>query len=413
MHFASPFGEWLAGIRVLDFTAVLAGPHLARALAQAGAEVIKIEPLPSGDTTRGLPYRYDGGQSGYFKQQNIGKLGLAVNLASDEGHRIAMGLAAQSHIVTENFRPGVVNTLRVGYEDIRAVRPDIVYASISGWGQTGPYAQMTGEVRSTTGLSGLMAPDRDGHAPAWERCSFGDTNASIHALAAIGAGLYRARTTGQSTYIDMSILEGLMSANALELPEVLAGPPGALTGREHRTGGDHARVVSGTFRTYDGMWVFVRAIEQHAWAALAKLLGLPEEQHALLPAARRPLAPTVYALLEAYCDDRPLAELVRDLPALGISAVPVRQMRDALADPATREAGLIQEVPDAYVGQVTVPTGLFASRAFGMAPQRPEPLLGQHCRDVLTRLLGYSDADVDSLLAAGIITQTIPPEAGG
>jgi crotonobetainyl-CoA:carnitine CoA-transferase CaiB-like acyl-CoA transferase len=403
MQFKSPFAEWLQGIQVLDFTAVLAGPHMARVLAQAGATVVKIEAIPTGDTTRSLAYRWDGGQSGYFKQQNLGKLSLAIDLATEDGHRIAMELAAQSRIVIENFRPGVVEKLKLAYDDIRKVRPDVVYVSISGWGQTGPYSRMTGEVRSTTALSGLMAADAAGNVPAWERCSFGDTNASIHCIAAIGAGLLKARNTGESTYVDFSILEGLMSTNALELPEVL-GADGGLDGTEPRMSGDYARVASGSFLCADGLWIYLRAVAPAAWAALANVLGLGKLA-GLTFMDRRAHAERVYAGAAAYCAAGPSSAIIDQLCALGVSAVLVRSMRDALADPQTREAGLVQDVPDAFAGSVPVPTGLFASTALGRATQRREPLLGEHSRAVLASLLGYSQAEIDRLATNGIIQE--------
>ncbi|MCC7363823.1 MAG: CoA transferase [Dehalococcoidia bacterium] len=403
MPFTSLFAEWLKGVQVLDFTAVLAGPHMSRVLAQAGADVVKVEAIPVGDTTRGLPYRFTGGQSGYFKQQNLGKRGIGVNLASEAGHRIAMQLAAQSQVVLENFRPGVVDKLGLGYEHIRAVRPDVVYVSISGWGQTGPFSRMTGEVRSTTSLSGLMAADHDGEVPGWERCSFGDTNASIHCVAAIAAGLLKARNTGASTHVDFSILEGLMATNVLELPEVLSGA-GAIDGREKRTSGDHARVASGNFVCADGEWVYIRAVSPAAWRALCEIVEL-KGIAGLGFIERMAHAGQVYAIIEAWCASRGSGQVLDELGAAGIGVAPVRSVREAIADPATREAGLVQDVPDAFAGKVPVPTGLFASTAFGRAPQRPEPLHGQHTREVLTGLLGYSDAAVDELVAAGVVQE--------
>lgn len=411
MQFSSNFSNWLEGIRVLDFTAVLAGPHMGRALAQAGADVIKVESIPAGDTTRALPYHFTGGQSGYFKQQNLGKRSIALDLASPEGHEVAIELARGCHVVIENFRPGVVNNLGVDFEALSEVRPDVVYVSISGWGQTGPYSRMTGEVRSTTALSGLSAPDDEGNVPTSERCSFADTNASIHGLAAIGAGLVRARRTGTGAYIDLSILEALMTVNSLELPELLLAPGKGLTGREHRIDGDHARVASGSFRAANDDWVYIHAVKPAAWAGLARLLAFDPAWAAMSAAERRDIAAEVYARVNDYMRARDASAAIAELNEAGVSAVPVRSVKETISSQDTVDAGLIQEVDDAYAGSVPVPTGLFASTAYGHQQQRPEPLLGQHSREVLSGVLGYDPTRVDALFEKGVVAETLPPSA--
>lgn len=409
MQFSSTFGNWLQGVRVLDFTAVLAGPHMGRVLAQAGADVVKVESIPAGDTTRALPYHFTGGQSGYFKQQNLAKRSIALNLATEQGHKVAMDLAKISDIVIENFRPGVVTQLGVDYEAISKVRPDVVYVSISGWGQTGPYSRMTGEVRSTTALSGLTAPDMEGNVPSPERCSFADTNASIHGVAAIGAGLLRAKRTGKGAYIDLSILEALMTTNAYELPERLLAPEDGLTGREARIDGDRARVAAGNFVCGDGGWVYLHAVTPAAWASLVHTLELDTAWRELSMVERRANAEEIYARIRSYFESRDASAAISELNAAGVSAVPIRSVKEVLASPETRSSGLVQDVEDAYAGSVPVPTGLFATTAFGKAPQRPEPLHGQHSREVLSDLLTYPAADIEALFEAGVVTETIPP----
>lgn len=408
MPSSSSFGSWLRGVRVLDFTAVLAGPHATRVLAQAGADVIKIEQVGQGDTTRALPSFYAGGRSGYFKQQNLGKRSVALDMGTEAGHAIVMDIARGADVVVENFRPGVVMRLGIDYESIRAIRPGIVYLSISGWGQTGPSYHLTGEVVSTTALSGLTGPDMEGNPPGTERCSFGDTNASIHAVAAIAAALVRSRRTGKGAYIDLAILEALLTTNALELPEIAFSGSHGANGREHHGhGGDHARVASGTFACRDGH-VYVAAITPSAWEALATRLGLAH-LGALGMAARRDVATDVYTAVASYCAARDVGEAVAELAALGVSAVPVRTVGEVVAAPETRAAGLVQDVEDAFEGAIPVPTGLFASRAFGLDSQRREPLIGEHTREVLRETLGYAPAAIDELLAAGVARETLPP----
>ncbi|MFN0145165.1 MAG: CaiB/BaiF CoA transferase family protein [Dehalococcoidia bacterium] len=395
------FASWLKGIRVLDFTAVLAGPHCTRALAQAGADVIKIEQIGQGDATRALPYNFADGQSGYFKQQNLGKRSVAIDLGTADGHAIVMQLARQSQIVVENFRPGVVQRLGIDYTSIQAVRPDVVYLSISGWGQTGPHHHLTGEVLSTTALSGLTAPDPSNSVATPERCSYGDTNAAIHGVAAIGAALVRAKRTGRGAYVDLAILEALLTCNAPELPEMLLAGDGAATGREyHGHGGDHVRVASGTFSCTDGH-IYIAALTDGAWRGLCGVIGLPEFA-ALTPLARRAHASAIYERLTAYCRARDARATIAALSAEGLSAVPVRSIAAVVKSEESWAAGLVQEVLDARAGSVPVPTGVFASRAFGRAPQSAEPLLGEHTRSVLRDLLGYADPEIDRMIERGI-----------
>lgn len=403
---SSTFSSWLAGVRVLDFTAVLAGPHLSRVLAQAGAEVIKIEPPGRGDSTRALPYRYGDGQSGYFNQQNLGKRSVAVDLSTKCGQEIALSLAQVSQVVVENFRPGVTRALGVDYESIERVRADIVYASISGWGQTGPYAAMAGEVRSTTALSGLTACDHTGRIPRTERTSFADMNASIHTVAAVGAGLYRARRTGRGCHIDVALLEALISTNALELAESLMAPGRGLDGQEERVSGDHARVASGSFRCADGRWVYVRALHPLAWAALVRLLGLCEEYRAMKLVSRRAVAAEVYGRLAEYCGAAPAGQVVDVLRDIGISATEVTSVRDVLQQPSrVRDAGLVQDLQDPSAGAISVPAGLFATDQFNSTGQRRAPLLGEHTRAVLTEVLHRAPAEVDRLVRAGVVEE--------
>ena len=403
MRLTSPLSEWLRGVRVLDMTAVLAGPHMTRVFSQMGAEVLKLEAVHVGDTTRGLPYRYAEGQSGYFNQQNLNKQSIAVDLATEEGRSIAHGLARVSDVISENFRPGVTRKLGVDYETLRNINPSLVYCSISGWGQTGPIALLTGEVRSTTAISGLMAQDTEGHSTFWERNSFADMNASIHGVTAVAAGLRRARATGEGCYIDISILEGLAAVNGLELPEVLMGGNGAVSGHEVRREGDRARVASGAFQCRDDRWVYLRALTPPMWAALADLVGLAPTDKTLSQAGRRHAAERIYGAVRTFCHARPAGAVVAALTKAGVSATHVSTVREVLRRPEMEANGLIQEVIDPFEEGIRVPAGLYSHRAYGGQPQRRAPLLGEHTLTVLRDVLGYTDARIRSLVAQRVV----------
>jgi benzylsuccinate CoA-transferase BbsF subunit len=170
-------------------------------------------------------------------------------------------------------------------------------------------------------------------------------------------------------------------------------------------------VASGNFVCAGGEWIYLRALPQPQWEALVRVTRLPADLGGLDQAARRPRAAEIYAGLQAYCGSKERTSVLDELNAAGVSAVPLRSVKEAIAYGRVREAGLVQDVDDAYAGPLPVPVGLFASKQFGGVTPKPEPLLGQHTREVLEGLLGYAREQVDELLARGIVSETVPPSA--
>src|ERR1035437_3662806 len=221
----------LAGITIVDLTRVLAGPYCTRLLADMGARVIKVERTGTGDETRAVMHQLEPGrsdQSTYFTRVNAGKESVALDLASADGRQVVLDLARHADVFIENFAPGVVARLGCDYAAIQAVKPDIVYCSISGFGQTGPWRHRPAFAHTINAISGLMYLEQgDEASPRASNLQAADVLAAVHAAAAIVGALFRRYRTKRGAYVDISMLEALIAADSITFPSVLNG------GKEH------------------------------------------------------------------------------------------------------------------------------------------------------------------------------------
>ncbi|HEX2923462.1 MAG TPA: CoA transferase, partial [Chloroflexota bacterium] len=261
----------LTGVRVLDFSRVLAGPYCTMMLAELGADVIKVEDPRGGDEAREWPPFVEG-QSGYFFSVNRSKRSIALNLKAGESRRIVRDLAERSDVVVENFAPGVTSRLGIDYGTLSAANPHLVYCSISGFGQTGPYRDKRAYDPILQAMSGIMSVTGSrGGEPVKCGVAVTDVASAVFAAFAIAASLYRREKTGRGQYIDLSMLDtGLSMMTFMGAMYLCAGEVPTTYGSENPT-----RVPSANYRTSDGRWVHV-VINDRQWPRFCELLGVPD-----------------------------------------------------------------------------------------------------------------------------------------
>lgn len=395
----------LSGVRVLDFTRVLAGPFCTMMLADLGADVIKIEDTARGDDTRqwGPPWFQAGDQtfSGYYLSVNRSKRSLALNLKSAAGQQIARELAASSQIVVENFKPGGMAAFGLGYADLAALNPALVYCSITGYGQTGPYSDRPGYdfvIQAMSGLMSITGPEEG--EPHKVGVAISDVFAGLFAASSVLAALRHAERTGQGQHVDIALLDSQIAA----LVNVASGA--LVSGQTPaRYGNAHASIVPyQPFRAQDGDFALAVGNDRQ-FAGLCGLLGKPEwavdPRFATNP-ARVEHRKSLISLLAAIFITRPADDWVRDLLALGIPAGPLNSVPAILEDPHVQARGLVREVElgGATLRMVGPPAQLSATppQVFSAPPAH-----GEHTDVILRELLGCTDERIAALRADGAI----------
>jgi formyl-CoA transferase/CoA:oxalate CoA-transferase len=381
------------GIRVLDLSRIIAGPYAAMMLGDLGADVIKVERPGRGDDMRWL--RGGKGMSAIFAACNRNKRGVALDLQHAEGARIALELARRADVVIENFLPGVAAKLGLGYDEVRAVNPTVVYASVSGFGQTGPYARRPGYNTIAMGMSGVMAltgwpkdpPTRPGG-------SIADLAASFLTFGGISAALVHRFRFGEGQYLDVNLLSSMMGM----LPDPVADyfhtakPPG-------RVGNRNAFLTPAeAFRTKDGhLNVVLTGPDQYG--RFCEGLGDPELlTHPLFATNDDRLAhhPEFKARVEARLGAATTAEWVERFERAQVAVGPIYEFEEVFTDPQVEHLGGITEVDQPGHGRVRMLSFPFRASATPASIRRPAPLLGEHTQEVLTEL-GLGPAEIERL----------------
>lgn len=396
----------LSGIRVLDLTNVLAGPLCAYQLALLGAEVIKVEMPENGDLARqlgadpGLNQRRMGTS---FLAQNGGKKSITVNLKTEAGKAVLRRLAGTADVLVENFRPGVMERLGLGYADLRAVNPALVYCAISGFGQSGPMKDAPAYDQIIQGLSGMMsvtgaeccAPLRAGYPVA-------DSVGGITAAFAIAAALVGRLRTGEGCLVDVSMLDSAMISMGWVVSNYL------LAGEEPRAlGNDNFTAApSGTFRTGAGL-VNIAANKQEQFESLARAISredLITDARFAHRESRKCNRAALTAELETALKKRPAVDWEAVLNRAGVPAGRVLSVPEALDAPQIRHRGLLQtfEAVSGVDRPVTVARAGFKMSSGDPAVGTPPPRLGEHTKEVL-QAIGYSDSEIGSLKKAGAV----------
>jgi formyl-CoA transferase len=386
----------LDGIRVLEFTALIAGPSCARYLADHGAEVIKIERFPEGDVARvtnagGLP------RTAMYVQHNTGKKGLCLDLTQPEGLEVARDLVRRCDVVVEAFTPGVMARLGLGFEDCRKLNPKIVMCSISGFGQTGPNASRPGYAHIAHSMTGWLAMQflhrTPPEVPRGPGVAIADVITGISAFGAICAALFRRERTGEGEYIDVALFDTLFAANDMSLQNYL------LTGEVNV-------FYHPVHKTRDGYLTANVGPDFRAWQNVCKAMGRED----LLKDPRFASQQAVMANREAatasvrdWLADLSTEEAERRLVAHHVVTGVVKTIDEAVRQPQVTARELLAEVDDPVLGRIEVINSAIKYANSEARVRGHAPMLGEHNDEVLREVLGYSDERIAALRDKGVL----------
>ena len=397
----------LSGIRVFDLTRVLAGPFCTMVLADMGAEVIKVEGPQTPDYTRSIPPS-TAGVSHYFLAINRNKKSVAIDLKSDAGQDLGRRLALASDVVVENFRPGTLERLGLGYERLSRERPDIIVCSLSGFGQRGELATKASVDTVVQALSGAMSVTGEADGPPVKLgLPMGDLAGSMWAVVGILAAFHRRSVSGRGDHVDVSLLDGLIGLQSY-LAELYL-----MTGRSPgRVGSSHHVVPAyGRYAVADGHLVLAAQMDTF-WRNFCRAAGRPEfadDARYATVEARSARFDEVEAIVSQLLLTRPLAEWQRLLAEADVPHAPVLTIGESLEQPYARERQLVLEVNQPGMGTVRVPGPVVKFLAADDPPRRGHaPALGEHTREVLAEVLGMSSSEIDALVATGVVAEAEP-----
>jgi CoA:oxalate CoA-transferase len=393
----------LQGITILDLTWVLSGPYASMVLCDLGAEVIKLERPPRGDVARTtLPVK--NGESGYFFSINRGKKSIAVDLTKTEGKELFLRLVDQVDVVMENFTPGTMDGLGLGYAALRARNPRLVYAATSGFGQTGPDRLRPALDVVVQGMGGVMSiTGHPGGPPARPGLSLGDIAAGLFTAIGILAALRERDRSGEGQLVDVSMLDCQIAIleNAYMRYFLTGEVPGPL-GTRHP-----AATPFQAFPTKDG-WI-VLAVSwgvENQWELFCALIGRPElinDERFDTPHARTANHAELEPLLNEALSQRTTQEWVGEFDAIGLPCGPLNNIAQAAALPQVRAREMLVEVDHPQIGRLPLAnTPVKLSRTPG-GITGPSPALGQHTDEVLGRLLGLAHGEIQRLRAAQVV----------
>jgi CoA:oxalate CoA-transferase len=403
----------LTGYRVLDVTQFVAGPTCTRIMAELGAEVIKVEFAPSGDRGRGSgdksrdPRLRKASQSTYSFQHNHSKKSLGVDIKQARGCELIKALVAKSDVVVENFAPGVMKRMGLGYDDLRGINPRLIMCSISLAGQSGPLSQKPGfdyMGAAYAGISGLAGePDR---APAQFATAVGDSATGITAAMAVGFALLHRERTGEGQYIDCSLIDTYFHMHEVNVPKAsLRGPSFApkRAGSLHPDGGP-----TGIFR-YRGEQFIAIMVMPYQWQQMVATMNMPalaEDPRFASPRARRDNNEELKGIIEAWLQQFPSRDAaIAALEAGRIPCAPVLTLHEAMAHPHLRQRGTVRRVKDPLIGEFDIP-GMPVK--FSQWPERGSlraPLLGENNEEVLREVLSLPDAEIAALYAEKVLVR--------
>jgi len=386
---------------VVDLTRVLAGPYASMILGDLGAEVLKVELPGQGDEARGFG-PFQNGESAYFTSINRGKKSVSIDLRKAAGQQLVKRLAEKSDVLIENFRPGSMKRFGLDYETLQQQCPRLVYASVSGFGQTGPYAgrpaydviiQAMGGIASITGSPG-GAPVRVGS-------SIGDLSAALFGVIGILAALNRAHKTGRGQQVDISMLDCQVALleNAIARYYVAGEVPGPLGSR-------HPAITPFQFFAAQDGYVVIAAGNDNLWKKLCATVGMPElvgDPRFKDNALRTENQAELEKLLSAALKEKTVAAWEEALGRAGVPCGPIHNIEQVVENPQIRARQMIAELVHPIAGPQAMPNSPLKFSQTPIELQQPAPMLGQHTGEVLEGLLGLSAEELEELGREGVI----------
>jgi formyl-CoA transferase len=403
----------LSHIRALDLSRVLAGPWCGQNLADLGAEVIKIERPEKGDDSRafGPPWLKDRSgrdtkESAYFASTNRGKKSVTVNLSRPEGQRIVRELARQTDVLIENYKVGDLARYGLGYDDLRKVNPRLVYASVTGFGQTGPYRERPGYDFMIQGMGGVMSitgerDDLPGGGPQRVGIPIADIMTGMYATIAICAALAHRESSGAGQHLDLALLDTQVGILANQGMNYLATgvPPG-------RIGNAHPNIVPyQPFKTRDGDVILACGNDNlfNKFCEVAGCQHLARDARFATNSKRVENREAITSLLADIFGKRTTQEWCDALEAAGVPNGPINNLKQVFEDPQVIARGMRIELEHPLAGKVPLIASPMKFSGTPLEPKTPPPTLGQHTDEVLRGLLGFDDAEIARVRANGII----------
>ncbi|WP_130861966.1 CaiB/BaiF CoA transferase family protein [Bacilliculturomica massiliensis] len=392
----------LSGVTVLDFTQAFSGPYCTLNLADYGARVIKVERTGTGDQTREWMPLAENGGSAYFALYNRNKEGIAVDLSKEEGKELIRRLVKKADIVVNNFKVGTMDKLGIGYEELKKIKPDLVFASVTGYGQTGPLAKLAAYdniIEATCGLMGQSGfPDRQ---PVRSGCSIGDSYTGLMAAFGIAAAYYHKLMTGEGQTVDVAMQDSLFAS--IEDAILEYGVSGTVM---ERSGNSRSHMVApyDVIQCKDG-WYTVAAVTEKGWAEFCREADMPE----LLEDPRfqdnelrcRHNAELIGAM-EPFFRDKTMEELKAIFSCENFAAAPVIDAGQTMREPHMLQRDMVVEIDDPNVGKykaVGIPIKFEKTPAEVV---KASPLLGEDTMGILMEI-GYTEEEVRTLAAAGVV----------
>lgn len=385
----------LQGLKILDFTRVYSGPYCTMLLADLGAEVIKVEAVGRGDDTRQF-YPIRNGESGYFTYLNRSKKSITLNLKAEAGRTTALELARRADVVVENFSAGTIKKLGLGYEDIREVNPEIIYASISGFGQSGPYSKKAAYDAIAQAMGGMTYltgyPDQP---PVKVGPAISDAATGTHAAVAILAALYYKNATGKGQYIDIAMMDTVFSMleNSVPIMTLLGINPGRIGNA------NPGSAPYNMYRTQDGN-VFIATANDSLFTRLIGVMGQPEliqDPRFNSNPNRKAHEKEIDPIVEAWTQQHTTAEVEKLLDEVGVPVASAKSIAELVEDPQLLHRGMIIEHDLPNVGPVKFPGNPLKLQDTPPDTSRRAPTLGEHTEEILRDVLGYTDTTIQRM----------------
>lgn len=395
----------LAGIKVVDYSHFLAGPYLSRCLAGMGAEVVKVERPTVGDAGRHHPY-FVGDESGFFLQQNMGKRGICVDVKKPAGMEFVRELVSTADVFVENYRPGALARLGLGYDDLARLNPRLVYCSLSAYGHTGPKSAKAGFGLIAEAMSGAMAQlGVPGEPPPLLRIPIADMYAGIHGAAAVCAALLGRASSGRGQHIDLALYDCMVSMHDYAI-QCFTLSNGAILPQQ--VGYDLPdSTVYGVFPAPDGYLVIAAQVDD-AWRRLAGLVGgseLASDMRFHTAAGRNANREEALRRVRDWtATQSSVAACIAALEAVDVPCAPVQRIDEVLADPQLVARGMMIEQQHPTLGPIRLPNLPFHFSNYQPEPMRIAPGLGEHNAEIAASL-GYSPEEIANLARDGVLYQ--------